>query len=500
VTPEDIARCADAIETSIVARAQGQLDKVSIAFREWHAKFQSFLTTTDSRKFSSRQEAREFFVKEHPVEEFPALQALYEYCSHLGPKQIIEVVPADDTEAKVIDGFSMEFGDNVEFLTKVPSAKGWPLGPTELLGPECVFRGLHYEIMDSGESKRCELDVLATFGDAVILAECKAGGIRDAARRGGFPSVVSSMEDLVKNPCDQAVRAKRFIESTDAAAFFDEKGRPVTEVRRSRVNRFHLLTVILEQLWFLSANLQCLKTLGVLDGKTYPCAVSLADLVVMVEILARPSLFLHYLHQRVRLNEAPNLTTLDELDMMMEYVEHELWTEPSKIESQVQYIIGTQTPTLDAYYYGKELGKSVPKPQRKLHRGFASLLTAIERRPVDAGASCLCALLDCDSETQTKIGDWVAAGELQTRADGQTHSLSLGIDAGFALLLACDVQPWTSDRVRKWVEKWDSRPGVATIFVITWVVPLSSGIVHTWVFSPVVDRRAPPPAADARLG
>ncbi len=546
-TADEIVLCSDAIEAAVTARARQHLDMVTAAFSEWHGQLEAFLVSPGASKFSSRQEALETFAKEHPAEDFPGLQRLYEHCLRVGPKQMVEVLPMDVIRPKIIHEMSLQFGENSEFLTKVPSAKGWPLGPTlvherplvrhdgkyyctdlsglswslktategmicraspdyyeqsylrardsflearvadlltQLFGQERVFRNLYYDVNDNQQRKRCELDVLATFGDSVILCECKAGGIRDAARRGALPSLISSMEDLIKNPCDQALRAKSYVQSNNVALFLNERGQPVTEIGRAKVHQFHLLTVTLEQLWFLSANLQSVKTLGVLDGETFPCAVSLADLIVMVEILDRPSLFLHYLHQRVRLSEAPNLMTFDELDLMMEYVEHELWTDPKKLSSEVHHVIGTQTPTLDAYYYAKEVGKVAPKPERKLHRGIASLLTAIERRPIDAATSCVCALLDCDEDTQAKIGSWVETGERQTRADGRPHSLSLAIDDGFALLLACDINPWSADRVQEWAGRWQSREGISAVYVIAWVVPLSSGIIRTLAFLP----------------
>ena len=334
-------------------------------------------------------------------------------------------------------------------------------------GPSKVGTNLVYTFTEEGEQRRCELDCLAVFGDAVFLIESKAGSFRPAARRGGLPSIVSDAKRLVATAHDQALRAKRFIETQNPAVFTDSKGVEVTRLDPDRINHFFLITVTLEHLGVLTSHLPALKKLNVIDGKTWPWPVSLPDLLAVHEVLDRPSLFLHYLHQRVPLNRADNLIVFDELDIMIHYLEQGLWTNPVDLQDEFVRIIATHTNELDKYYQMKELGKAAKKPSRALHAGLEALLAAIEEHPGEAGASCTCSLLDCDEVERNRIGSWVSRFDPQTLVDGGPHSLTLVFnDPGLVLLIGCDTKSWTRERGRQWARKWLAKSEIRAVNAI----------------------------------
>ncbi len=516
------------------------------AFLEWNDAFRAWATTADAAGFGSHEEGRAYFAEQHPAEEWGELQTYLDHARKVGAKEVLELVPADEAEQRILTALSMKYGENAEFLSAVPNMSGWPLGPTRVIekpiishaskfympdpagfsrslrsltealirekdtdyfnnkylrtrdrfleqevagvfrawfGDASVYTNLRYTVIEEGKAKDCELDCLATFGDAVFLIESKAGSFRPPARRGGLPSMMSGAKDLVAVAYEQASRAKRFVQDHETAIFRDRKDHEAVRVVREAVNHYFLITVTLEHLGFLTSHLPSLKKLDVIGGKTWPWSVSLPDLIAVQEVLDRPSLFLHYLHQRVPLNQAEHLMAYDELDMMIYYLEQGLWTGPEEVPSEPMYVICTHTDELDKYYLMKELGKPAKKPSRTVHPSLLTMLSAIERHPGEAGASCACALLDCDEETRTQIGEWISGADPQTVSDGGPHSLSLAFDKpGYALLIGCDTKPWSRERVRRWTRKWLAKRDIETAYIMGWNPPIASATVSTWAF------------------
>ena len=306
---------------------------------------------------------------------------------------------------------------------------------------------------------------------------------RCARRRGAVSSLFDDVDELLVKAHKQALRARQYVESVECAEFFDARANALVAVRRSEINHFFLLNVTLDDLGPISSQLSSLKRLNVLDGRTWPWSVSLADFLTVYEVLDTPSLFLHYLFQRVPLNDERGLRVFDELDLVMRYLEQSLFTRPGNASQEATVLIGSHTGELDKYFFRREQGLVATKPARKVHPELTKLLSAIENLPSDAAASCIFALLDCDEETRETIGNRIEQAEIQTRADGDSHSLTLVFkDEGFVLLLANDLRDWTNDRAASWARWSTTRHGVDRAVVIVWKYPLSSGVVRTWLF------------------
>lgn len=384
------------------------------------------------------------------------------------PADIFRIEPTSESEAKLLSAFSCSFGDNAEFLTKLPACKGWPLNPTvfsnkpivrareafyifhvQFLGrsafrlfeqlaaehdgryrtgaylrsrdeyveteslrliagalPGCAtYRNLRYEYMTGeGQLKQGEVDGVVTFDDNCLIIEAKAHGFSAAARRGA-PSFIEDVALSIGNSYDQAARLNRELERRDFVEMSDEKGNSVLRLEKSHFQKVFLISVTFEALPIVATKLPSVKQLGLIPGREWPWSVCLDDLRVVVEILDRPSLFLHYLIRRVRINDLPKVHARDELDYLMNYVYQGLFfeTDPGYKKFD-ELVLADHTRELSRYYrriHG--FGSSGKKPRVRLSGRVKQFLDLLERARPRHFTTAALALLEYDGKTRDEL-------------------------------------------------------------------------------------------------
>ena len=332
----------------------------------------------------------------------------------LGSESVFRVVPDTDTTARIYDRLSLEFGQNIEFLEKLPPWKGWPLNPSAIYARPLIkhrgdyylfhvplvkrsalrliegiiedvdesywresflrkrdeylenasvelfrrllpgseyFQNLHYDCIEEGQAKRAEVDGLFIFDDTLLIVEAKASKFSNEARRGAIKSLKSDLDAIIDTAYRQGSRVLELVRSTKDVPFFDETGKEVLRVRLSNFERAFLVSVSLEKLSSLSTSLFALRTLGLIQGREWPWSVALNDLRVIAEITDHPTTFLHYLTRRVACNAFEQLTASDELDMFAHYMQLGLFFEnDEQFKSTDLYMIASHTEDIDHYY------------------------------------------------------------------------------------------------------------------------------------------------------
>src|SRR6266496_4842753 len=332
----------------------------------------------------------------------------------LGSESVFRVVPDTDTTARIYDRLSLEFGQNIEFLEKLPPWKGWPLNPSAIYARPLIkhrgdyylfhvplvkrsalrliegiiedvdesywresflrkrdeylenasvelfrrllpgseyFQNLHYDCIEEGQAKRAEVDGLFIFDDTLLIVGAKASKFSDEARRGAIKSLKSDLDAIIDTAYRQGSRELELVRSTKDVPFFDETGKEVLRVRLSNFERAFLVSVSLEKLSSLSTSLFALRTLGLIQGREWPWSVALNDLRVIAEITDHPTTFLHYLTRRVACNAFEQLTASDELDMFAHYMQLGLFFEnDEQFKSTDLYMIASHTEDIDHYY------------------------------------------------------------------------------------------------------------------------------------------------------
>ncbi|KRC46427.1 MULTISPECIES: nuclease-related domain-containing protein [unclassified Nocardioides] len=151
---------------------------------------------------------------------------------------------------------------------------------------ERVYRSVTYPV----EQSDAEVDVLVRLPGALLVVECKGGRISREGRRGAPHRVDRHIKDIVERANDQNGRTIRAIR--DGAPFVDARGRSLDLDANSVILP---ITVTLDRVDPFGAYL------GFADaesGVERSWIISLADLIMLAELLPSPSDFVAYVAKR----------------------------------------------------------------------------------------------------------------------------------------------------------------------------------------------------------
>lgn len=461
------------------------------------------------------------------------------------PADVFRIVPACESDVKLLSAFSCCFGENVDFLAKLPAFKGWPLNPTifstrpiikargeyyifhiQFLGrsafrlfdelarahdahyrtrnylrsrdkyveseslaliakalPGCsVYRNLHYESKTGETTVRAEVDGLIIFDDNCLIIEAKAHGLSEAARRGA-PSFVEDVALSIGESYYQATRLNRELELRGSVQLSDEAGQPVVRLVKSDFQKVFCISTTFEALPIVATKLPSVRQLGLIPGRDWPWSISLDDLRVVVEILDRPSLFLHYVIRRVRINDFPKVTAKDELDYLMNYVYQGLFfeTDPN-YEKCDELLLGDHTRELTRYYQRLQgFGTSGKKPRPRLPGRVKQFLDLMERSRPRHFTTAAIALLEYDAKSRDELLIAIPTQLRRLRETGRTIFSALCCKNDATALFTCIVPPaagsvkWAEERCRRdLLPKYDLSHAVLVIMK----TPIAAGNVE----------------------
>ena len=292
-----------------------------------------------------------------------------------------------------------------------------------------VYRNLYYFAEEEGETKRCELDGLVIYDSVLFLIEAKAGTLSESARRGAPKRIEHDLKKLVQDAYEQAVRARRYIESQARVEFTLENGN-IVGIEKDKFHEVFLINVTLDHLESFVANAYELKDLGFFSGKDVPWSVSLGDLRVISEVVEFPSQFVHYLLWRRRLNELQNNYANDELDWFMYYLK-----EGSKFDDVAKHLehhnivmqLNSYTTDLDDYYlYIMGDRKTVAtKPAQDMPDVFHEMINGLEKAHSDGYLRIACALLDLPNKHREQFAKAASQQHHKTLGDKKRHDFTL---------------------------------------------------------------------------
>ncbi|MHA1863840.1 MAG: hypothetical protein ACTSWA_08730 [Candidatus Thorarchaeota archaeon] len=350
----------------------------------------------------------------------------------------------------------------------------------DVLPDSSIYSNLYYYIEEDQIRKQVELDGLVIFDDCLLLVESKAGILPLPARRGSIIGLKSKVEEILKKGHSQATRALDYIQSSAQVSFFDKNDSVIVTIDRERFQHHYLILSTFEPLFVLSTHLSSAKKMGLLIEGTWPWAVFINDLRVIVDILSHPTIFLHYLNRRIKLNDQPAVETYDELDYLLHYVHTGLYFSENETERHDSIVIVPSTTALDEYYNNPT--NAGIKPIVKMDPTFELLINRLEdEKPVHFTSACF-HLLDCDEETRSEISKQLRNCEERFNVDKNVKSISFRIN-GTGLLLGClnDIDN-QEEFAKRWAEKWFNEMDVKYVTIIIWTPPVESGPFRVFQF------------------
>jgi hypothetical protein len=316
------------------------------------------------------------------------------------------------------------------------------------LGPSAVAStSLEYPD-DTATGKRAELDALIKYDETIFVVEVKAGGVRQPARLGVEAPFVDQMQDLLRAPHAQALRAKRFILSGERARFETKSG--TVTIERSSVVRVLPITVNLEPLGHITGRMAADSPLS--DSEADPAwAIGVFDLMSISDCLIGFGPWMPlYVTRRLRIASQKFLSAGDELDFFMLFLTNGLYYESAKDFGEVDNVmLGSFTEPLDDYYFYSVGYRNKPasKPAPKVERPMQAFVNSLERSQRDGWLEAALIAIGLGGKSR---GEWLRLLERakkKGRKDGRLHDLSFADSPGGGWGLTTFVAPeWSSQR------------------------------------------------------
>lgn len=270
-------------------------------------------------------------------------------------------------------------------------------------------------------TKKAECDHLVLLDDVAIIVEDKAVALSALSRGGKIKRIRTDLTGIITKAADQAGRLRDGIERDGGLRI---KGEGWVDL--SHIREIHTIAVSLDDIsTVLAATAELLKA-RVLSLDNIPWTVSLHDLELITEVVARPAEFLLYLRRRREPDVTVMFRAADELDLFLYFYETGLWVEPDpnlvraaypflpepttaqlrRYREQMPAILTSRTDPLDQWYYMKDRpdadAETAPKPAM-VTSPVAPLIDELQSRNVTGWLSIGATLLAGDTRTQSQF-------------------------------------------------------------------------------------------------
>ncbi|MEU1691234.1 hypothetical protein ABZ590_06575 [Streptomyces hirsutus] len=307
-------------------------------------------------------------------------------------------------------------------------------------------------------TKRAEGDVLVVADDIAIIVEAKAVALNPRARAGDSMRLRRDLTRIVTDAAAQAQRLRERIETDHGVRLRDGRWLDLAHVRE-----VHTVAISLEDLSGIATTTADLVRTGLLPPGNLPWTVSLHDLQVISELIARPAELVLYLRRRTDTETTQKFQAVDELDLFLHFYEGGLYVEPDpdriarefpqfgpptvaarrRRNAETATLLTSCTDRLDAWYF-YQLGHTrtpVEKPAMKADAGVLALIDEITTLARPGWLAVATTLLDGSAATQRQFASAADLIRKQSTADGLPHSVTL---IGGTSQLDTHVLIWTS--------------------------------------------------------
>tara|TARA_R110002073_G_scaffold20123_14_gene72617 strand:- start:5107 stop:7533 length:2427 start_codon:yes stop_codon:yes gene_type:complete len=279
---------------------------------------------------------------------------------------------------------------------------------------------------DVEDSKEYENDCLVVCGPLALVFEAKSESVDNVAKRGGSKTLADHYESLVDDPAEQAARMARLLEEGTETRTFKTKKNGEYDIDLSKIKRAICVSVTLD--WMPASSL-CWKKLaesGMVTGNARPAInLSLADLMVVLEVLDTPSKRVHYFWRRTEweLNVA---YLADELDLLVYYLSEGLLVPRLQDQENSSLMLYGNSDELHRHYMADWVGDETPPPlpRRILTEWWSAILERVESLGSRGCWDIACILLDLDYRRQQQFEQQFATVVEKVRLEGNDCGLN----------------------------------------------------------------------------
>lgn len=270
-------------------------------------------------------------------------------------------------------------------------------------------------------------DVAVLHDGKILIFQCKAKGLtRDARIGADFSRLRADMHAAIRSAFDQAVRARKYIRSTDMPAL--KVGPLQLQIDGSAITDIYLINVTLMPFLIFATRFENIEeALGLFPEKEYPFSTSLGDLDIITQLLTSPAMFLHYIERRLALEKTTFGVDADEMDLLAFYFSQGMYFSSKEFSNISDLSLSGFSDEIDEYVYKKhDAHEDVKPPAAPVPEGFSELIAGIEGLSSLHRTDAALALLDMSGPSRKKFLDMMENAKDSTRRTRSGHSFSMG--------------------------------------------------------------------------
>jgi len=294
---------------------------------------------------------------------------------------------------------------------------------TEYLGrifkKESIHENLHYRIKKGIEP---EVDLIIQYYDNILIVESKSGNFSITAKKEGLSRITTVLTRLISDAHNQGIRTKEYIKRTNPANFENSDGKKELElIYKPHKTHFFLINVTLEPLLSFSSNLKNIESLGIFSNSEYPWSVNLFELDLITRYIESPAIFIHYIEQRLKVQDDNVFSTFDESTFLAFYLEQgciSFNTDDGVIPVKI-FLDPVYLEAFDQHYlYGGE------QPKLKIEKEIKQMIDELERLQPTGFISLTQAILDLNREDREALIKSIDTICSLTKEDSRVHNIS----------------------------------------------------------------------------
>ncbi|WP_420037755.1 preprotein translocase subunit SecA [Streptomyces sp. cg28] len=294
-------------------------------------------------------------------------------------------------------------------------------------------------------TKRAEGDHLIVLDDVAIIVEDKAVALSALSRGGKTARIRTDLTGIITKAAEQAGRMRDVIERDGGL-----RSRNEGWIDLSHIREIHTIAVSLDDIsTVLTATAELVRA-GLLAADNIPWTVSLHDLELITELIARPAEFLLYLRRRRNPDVTVMFRASDELDLFLHFFEAGLWVEPDPVKvraafpflpepataelrryrAQKPVFLTSRTDALDQWFHTREREgacSALASKPAMVPSPLAPLVDELQSRNVTGWLSIGATLLSGATDAQRKFARY--GDELLNNPSPKGRSLTVPLTA-----------------------------------------------------------------------
>ncbi|WP_175987079.1 YecA family protein [Bacillus sp. Marseille-Q1617] len=307
---------------------------------------------------------------------------------------------------------------------------------------------------NTGKKQWCECDGIIEFDSHLIVIEVKAGSFTYTHPSTDFSAFIKSIENLAKKPHEQATRFIETLKEEGKVIVCNEEHVPIKELKYDDYRHITSCSVTIDNFNEFAARIDKLSPIGIQLGDLPSWNISIDELRVYADYFESPSIFLHFLEQRLKAAQSPDLEVIDELDHLGMYIEHNRYLNTAKLGNGNRILWHGYREELDNYFsllVFPDIEKP-KKPQQEIPVKMQEIIDILEKQGKSGFTRVASTLLDIDFELRVELDNKM--NTLLERQADVNRIMPLNIFEDSKITLICnqdEISNFRGDKAKEYV-------------------------------------------------